>query len=112
MKRTLSVVTCVAVLLSSGCLGRGSNADPVTATLLGLGAAAVSRSQGGCYASCPVGTKCNGKTGYCEELPCHGRCAPDERCDTTTVERCVRHAPDLEVRGQGTDARQIKLAPP
>jgi hypothetical protein len=91
----------------------GSQGDPVVTTAMAVGAAAVSRSQGGCYASCPAGTSCNERTGYCEDLPCRGRCAADHHCERSAAgDRCVRNLPDLEIRGQGTDSRQIKLTPP
>lgn len=80
---------------------------------VGVGAAAVSRAGGGCYASCPTGTTCNPKTGLCDTLPCHGRCGPNERCDTSSAfERCVRDAPDLWIQGSGLEPQKVRLTPP
>ena len=78
--------------IAPACQGSAPNAlaGAVIGTALGLTASAVSRVNGGCYASCPTGTTCNEVTGLCEPLPCRGRCSRDEVCDTTsTVPQCV-----------------------
>ncbi|HEX8439005.1 hypothetical protein [Archangium sp.] len=97
-KRWCGVVG-VTVLLQLGCAGGGAmGSAAINAafnTGVALGAAAVSRSQGGCYASCPVGTTCNKDTGYCDPLPCRGECDPFEECiEEKFVYRCVARSPD------------------
>jgi hypothetical protein len=77
-----SLFALAAALLS--CNGHGGNV--LIGAAMGLTAAGVSRSQGGCYAACPVGTTCNKATGYCDELPCRDRCSANEICDTTLAE--------------------------
>ncbi len=81
----------------------GGAAGPAAANAaIGVAAAAVSRSQGGCYSACPVGTACNPKTGMCDELPCRGACQPSERCDTNRlIPACVPRVeamPDLQIK--------------
>jgi len=78
----------------SGCAAGGAAAgavgNAVINTAIAVGASAVSRSQGDCYASCTNGTTCNHATGLCDPLPCHGLCAGNESCDQSgAVERCV-----------------------
>ncbi|AKJ06327.1 hypothetical protein ATI61_105683 [Archangium gephyra] len=76
------------VLFLSGCAGDVSGA--LLNTGVALGASAISRSQGGCYAVCPVGTTCNESTGYCDPLPCRGECAPFEECvEEKLVYQCI-----------------------
>ncbi|OJH41522.1 hypothetical protein BON30_11775 [Cystobacter ferrugineus] len=59
-------------------------------TAVALGASAASRSSGGCYASCPVGTSCDRATGLCEQLPCRGECDPFQECiEERLTYRCV-----------------------
>jgi hypothetical protein len=92
-----SAVMPVAVLCLSGCTGAGGGALAHAAmnTGIALGASAISRSQGGCYAVCPVGTTCNETTGYCDPLPCRGECDPFEQCiEDKLVYRCVARTPD------------------
>lgn len=63
-------------------------------TAIGVGAAAGSRSQGGCYAVCTVGSTCNPATGMCERVPCGGECPPGETCeDGPTGPRCIAQIP-------------------
>ena len=70
--------------------GSGSGANAVLNTAIGVGAGAVQRARGGCYSACAPGTACNRKTGFCESLPCDGRCRVDEICvPTPTAEQCV-----------------------
>lgn len=49
--------------------------------VVGAGASAKRRLDGQCFVECPRGTRCNLKTGFCDELPCHGECAADQLCD-------------------------------
>jgi hypothetical protein len=80
------------VLVLSGCVGNASGAIATAAfnTGVALGASAISRSQGGCYAACPTGTTCNEATGYCDPLPCRGECAPFEECiEDKLVYQCI-----------------------
>ena len=68
-------------------------------TAIAVGASAVSRSAGGCYANCAWGTVCNKATGYCDALPCHGMCTAEQECDVQgPIERCMeRKAADLKI---------------
>jgi hypothetical protein len=87
-------VVMLAVLSLCGCAGDIGGA--VLNTGLALGASAVSRSQGGCYAACPTGTTCNRATGYCDPLPCRGACSPFEECvEEKLSSRCVARRPDM-----------------
>lgn len=88
-RRWLIVAVSVAVVLG-GCRGAdGALASALINTSLALGSAAAQRAAGGCYATCPVGTMCDGETGYCLPLPCRGRCRSDERCvELGLEERC------------------------
>jgi len=82
----------VAALALCGCAGAGGGAlfNAALNTGVALGASAVSRSQGGCYASCPAGTTCNNATGYCDPIPCRGECSPFEECvEEKLFYRCV-----------------------
>jgi len=58
-----------------------AGAQAATNLALGLGASAISRSMGGCYAVCQQGETCNEKNGLCEALPCRGKCRADESCE-------------------------------
>jgi hypothetical protein len=82
----------LAALLLAGCHTGSANtmAGAGVITGLALGTSAVSRASGGCYAVCTNGTACNPKTGWCEALPCLGRCSADEHCEQTFAEsKCV-----------------------
>ncbi|MHB8878171.1 MAG: hypothetical protein ACYC8T_31125, partial [Myxococcaceae bacterium] len=90
----------VLVLASSCAAGTAATVPSAALGLaVGVAAAGVSRSAGGCYASCPPGTSCNAGSGMCDELPCHGRCGGDEVCDMNRpVPTCVAaHEPDLQI---------------
>jgi hypothetical protein len=76
------VLLAVVLLSCAGSSAAVSNA--VINTALGVTMAGASRASGGCYAACPLGTRCEPKTGLCEELPCRGRCRSDERCETVS----------------------------
>jgi hypothetical protein len=86
------------IVLAAALSCRSSNPavfNAVLGTAVGLGASAHQRSQGGCYAVCVGDTACNHKTGYCDPLPCRGRCASDESCrETATGPRCVPNEKD------------------
>ncbi|WP_052517958.1 hypothetical protein [Archangium violaceum] len=87
-----------ATTASGGLLGAALN------TGVALGASAISRAQGGCYAACPVGTTCNESTGYCDPLPCRGECDPFEEC----VEDKLRY----QCVARGTPRGNIIVHPP
>jgi hypothetical protein len=95
--RPWSGVVVLTVLLQMGCVAGAVSGAVINAALntgVAVGASAVSRSQGGCYASCPAGTTCNKTTGYCDPLPCRGECDPFEECiEETLVYRCVARSP-------------------
>jgi hypothetical protein len=88
----------LTVLLQMGCVGGAASGAILNAafnTGVAVGASAVSRSQGGCYAACPAGTTCNKATGYCDPIPCRGECDPFEECiEEKLVYRCVARSPD------------------
>jgi hypothetical protein len=89
-------------VLSLGCSGQASSA-----IALGLTAAAISRANGGCYAQCAPGTRCNHVTGYCDDIPCRGVCMQDEVCDTNGLfHRCVSSKVPLNI------VRDSKAPPP
>lgn len=71
----------------------------VVNTAIAASASAASRAQGGCYAVCSMGTKCNPETGYCDPIPCRDLCKADQQCDQTgPVEKCVpRSKTDLQL---------------
>jgi hypothetical protein len=89
-----STVVPLAAVFLSGCFG-GAAGGAVLNTGIALGASAISRSQGGCYAACPAGTTCNEATGYCDPLPCRGECDPFEECiEDKLLYQCVARTPD------------------
>jgi hypothetical protein len=107
--------TVRAVVLSlCGCAGAAGDAMLNTASA--LGASAVSRSKGGCYASCPTGTTCDKATGLCEQLPCRGACAPYQEClQEGLVHRCVAQGlanKALIINPTQTPSEQAPAAPP
>lgn len=87
--------------------------NAVIGTALAATASGVSRATGGCYASCPTGSVCNGETGLCEQMPCDGRCAVNERCEISGItDRCVpRHIPDLVITDDTPAPRDIEAPP-
>ncbi|MFE8601325.1 hypothetical protein [Archangium violaceum] len=94
------------VLLLSGCVADASGAlsNAALNTAVALGASAISRAQGGCYAACPTGTTCNEATGYCDPLPCRGECAPFEECvEDKLLYQCI---------ARGTPRGNIIVHPP
>ena len=93
-------LSSLVFVLSAGCAASSAAVgSAVMTSAVAVGASAVSRAQGGCYAACPDGTACNEKTGLCDELPCRGRCAPNQRCDKRgPIEKCVPAAEvDLQI---------------
>ena len=92
-----SAVVPVAAIFLSGCIAGAAGGAALNAALntgVALGASAISRSQGGCYAACPAGTTCNAATGYCDPLPCRGECDPFEECiEDNLVYQCVARNP-------------------
>ena|SRR6266851_7466034 len=95
----------VALAILSGCVARRDNfrVDPAVGaavgTAVGLTAAGISRANGGCYASCPTGTTCNGATGFCDELPCRGLCSAEEHCEMTpTSWKCMAGRSPLDIQ--------------
>ncbi len=95
----------IVLAIVSGCVAHrgsfGTNAavDAAVGTAIGLAAAGVSRSNGGCYASCPPGTTCNAATGFCDELPCRGLCSAEEHCEMTpTSWKCMAGRSPLDIQ--------------
>ena len=88
-RRLLVAVVLLASLLLPACGSGGSAVSAAVTTAVALGAAGYERSQGGCYSSCVPGTHCNEETGYCDRVPCEGRCREGEVCRETVMgERC------------------------
>jgi hypothetical protein len=70
--------------------GVSTGVGATTATAVAVAASAGSRALGGCYAICQQGEVCNGRTGLCDALPCHGLCGAGEKCDAGFFgDRCV-----------------------
>ncbi|MBI3182589.1 MAG: hypothetical protein HYZ28_10680 [Myxococcales bacterium] len=64
------------------CAGSSASvANAVANTTIALMSSGASRAMGGCYASCPTGTRCNGDTGLCDPLPCRGECPSGFVCE-------------------------------
>ncbi len=99
MRRSLVVVVTLFVS-GFGCAAAGpAVANAALNTAVGVGAAAASRSVGGCYSACPPGTACNQETGYCDALPCRGLCQGNEYCDNSgPLERCVKGSTDAKLK--------------
>jgi hypothetical protein len=111
-------VVMAVVLSLCGCGGGAAGGAVINAALntgLALGTSAVSRSQGGCYASCPTGTTCNKATGYCDPLPCRGECSPFEEClEDKLLYRCVARSPaagDIIVQPAQKSSEQTPTEP-
>jgi hypothetical protein len=84
-------VILLAGALLSGCGSGGSAVNAAVNTAVAVGAAAYERSEGGCLSNCVPGTHCNEETGYCDPVPCDGRCRPGEICRETVMgEQCER----------------------
>ena len=80
------------VLLLAGCHTGSANTmvGAASMTSLAVGAAALNRANGGCFAVCTAGTACNPRSGLCEVLPCRGQCESGEHCeDNFTGGKCV-----------------------
>lgn len=78
----------LVLLLAAGCRSSAPYTVPSAAIngALALGASAIQRSSGGCYAVCTHGTVCNPATGYCErgaELRCTGEDIGSALCPQT-----------------------------
>jgi hypothetical protein len=84
-----------SLVLALGCGTSGATLFGATLnTAIGVGAAAGSRAQGGCYATCTAGSTCNPASGMCERVPCGGECPPGESCeDSPTGQRCIALLP-------------------
>jgi hypothetical protein len=113
--QTLVCSAAVTALFAAGCHTGSANtfAGAASFTALAIGAAAVSRASGGCIAVCTNGTACNPATGFCEVLPCRGRCEPDEHCEVAfSSSRCMPGSvASVAKEAKGTE-RTIPLAPP
>lgn len=107
MLRTSLLLLCCACAGASG----ANVGSAVVATAVATTAAAVSRANGGCWASCPPGTLCVPRTGLCEPLPCRGLCGADQVCVGAGLEeRCSARTGD--VRLDPDPLRPAYLPPP
>lgn len=81
-------------------------------TAVGLAASARARAQGGCYATCTGGMRCNPRTGFCEAVP-PGACQDPQAC--AEVEAAWRRAspgtPALSTAARGKSGRPGDLLP-
>lgn len=85
-------VLSVVMLGVSGCAA--SAAAVTNAALTTAIAASVSgarRANGDCFTVCNPGTTCNKETGYCDPLPCGGKCEFDQQCVLTPTGEACRH---------------------
>jgi hypothetical protein len=75
-------IAVALIALPVGCASGGSGdlASALINTTVAVASSGISRSQGGCYASCPPGTTCDPNTGFCVSLPCRGQCRAHEQC--------------------------------
>jgi len=74
----------IALVLTACSAGTSSLAGASVITAEAMGAAALSRSQGGCIAMCTNGTVCNPRNGLCERPPCGDTsCGPGEHCEVS-----------------------------
>jgi hypothetical protein len=80
--------------LQLGCAAApGAIVNAAVNTAIAGTASGISRASGGCYAACPVGTRCDTTTGFCESIPCRDLCSTDEMCEGNAIsERCVPKA--------------------
>jgi hypothetical protein len=95
----------LGVLLAVSCHSTTSSltgAGVITAEA--MGAAALSRSQGGCIAICTGGTVCNPRSGLCERPPCgDASCGPGERCEVSFKgSQCVSTTTGVATQAPGT----------
>ena len=105
-------LSSLVVALAAGCATSSAGVGTaVLTTAVAAGASAVSRSQGKCYAACPDGTTCNEATGLCEEIPCRGRCAPNEKCERRgAFDKCVPAA-EVDLQIERTPAEPARVTP-
>lgn len=101
----------LAILLS-GCAGSMA-AGAGTVTAAAIGASALQRAAGGCYAMCTGGTTCNPRTGLCEIMPCEGKCGRDEHCEQTATQSWCAPGPpgDVVTKAPGSE-QKVPVAPP
>lgn len=87
------MVTRALLLAVVGFSGCAASAAAVTnaavTTAIAASVSGARRAQGDCYTPCNPGTTCNKETGYCDPLPCGGKCDFDQQCViTATGEEC------------------------
>jgi hypothetical protein len=116
--RPLSLL-CVLAALSCHTGSSNTGAGALIMTSLALGSSAANRASGGCWAVCQQGERCNEKTGWCEALPCRGKCAEDETCEEGFFGvKCMSNASlaisasKLEVPPPPVDEKSQKPKPP
>jgi len=103
------VLLATAMLFSCHTGSSNTAAGALIMTPLAIGSSALSRAQGGCYAVCQQGERCNEKNGFCEALPCRGLCSASETCEEGFFGvKCLPAAP-LSIT---TSTASSKPAPP
>ncbi len=108
-------VALIAILLSGCSAAPSMVVGATTVTAAAVGAAALQRSSGGCYAICTAGTSCNPRTGLCETMPCEGKCAANEHCETSPTQSWCAPGPasDVVTKAKGSDkVLPVLPAPP
>lgn len=108
----MRIALCLSLL--AGCnAAPNAIAGAAVMTPLALGAAAISRSSGGCYAVCQQGQQCNSNTGLCEALPCRGECPSSQTCEETFLGgiKCI-DGTALSAQGAVPAKASVPAAPP
>ena len=107
----MRIVVCA--LLLAGCHANTSSlAGAAVMAPLALGASAISRATGGCYAVCQQGEQCNSRNGLCEALPCRGQCPASQGCEETFFGiKCIDGVP-LQVHSNAEPATAKQPAAP
>lgn len=102
----------IAALLSGCSASMLAGAGTVTAAA--VGASALQRSAGGCYATCTNGTTCNPRTGLCERAPCDGLCRSNEHCESTATQSVCMPGPpgDVAAKAPGSQKTIPVQSPP
>ncbi len=93
-----------------------SNSPKYANAAIGAGIAVASAgvyraATGGCWASCPMGTECDEKSGLCVDLPCAGKCPAEHRCVRGECVRAVRDQPAAGVDPPAGDALDAGAPP-
>jgi hypothetical protein len=103
-----------ALALSAGCRSSAPYTVPSAAIngALAVGASLGQRAAGGCYATCPPGTACNQRTGYCDSIVdfCVG---PEATAPGCAARAAAAKAIDLppDTRGRAAGVPGVGVSP-